>query len=264
MIYNSITENLQDLSIEETLTVGEDGAPLVNITIPANGYYLLSEESIAIGKLSMGANSAIVINPNLRFCKITVDRAYILADATIGVEGVTPSDAPKNKDPWDSGWWQASKCAAGVEGVSGINGADGQHGITIELKIGINTLGGKLTVISKGGNGSRGSSGGQGQLGGNRNTPFCGSGKGGDGGNGGHGGNGGNGGDVVVRYFKNDDFDGQIVPLSKGGAGAAGGKGGGLASGGNNSNPGRNGSTGKTGKNGTDSLVHEVHLIPKP
>ena len=139
----------------------------------------------------------------------------------------------------------------GVDGASGSEGRSGRNSGNITLNC--QTFHGvTLSLIAKGGNGSRGQKGGDGQRGAtgsnarDSNLSKVGSewgkpggtgGKGGNGGQGGKGGNGGNGGIISLELGSNVDINlivsdiegglgGQPGDNGKAGAGGPGGKGG--------------------------------------
>lgn len=265
---NSLNANLTESTTDFTKLIfsdrDEDFVTFADINVPPDSFFRIEFESFAIGRLTMGANSALIINPSLRYSNIVISSAFLDGDVVIGVEGHTSPDAtPNTSDPWRSGWWQAGGGQNGQQGYSGLNGGHGQHAISIKLKIGVNTLANSLTVISKGGDGGNGSNGGKGQIGGNGSSPFRHCGYGGNGGKGGNGGNGGNGGDINVEFYKNANFTGQIILSSKGGSFGEAGNGGAFGEGGGGCLRGEPGNGGVIGAPGTDGVTI-INEIPRP
>ena len=122
-----------------------------------------------------------------------VDRAdigsgvRILSSGAAGTKGADGSAAGGRADP----------CRDGKPGGNGEPGGNGRNGASLDLRLGLASIG-SLSIEVPGGPGGNGGNGGNGQDGGA--TKKCPGGDGGSGGNGGDGGDGGNGGNVQVHY----------------------------------------------------------------
>lgn len=122
-----------------------------------------------------------------------VDRAdigsgvRILSAGAAGTKGADGSAAGGRADP----------CRDGKPGGNGEPGGNGPNGASLDLRLGLASIG-SLSIELPGSPGGDGGDGGRGQDGGERKQ--CPGGDGGSGGNGGDGGDGGNGGNVQVHY----------------------------------------------------------------
>lgn len=122
-----------------------------------------------------------------------VDRAdigngvRILSTGAAGAKGADGSAADGRSDP----------CRDGKPGGNGEPGGNGHHGASIDLRLGLASIG-SLSIEVPGSPGGDGGDGGRGQDGGD--SKKCPGGDGGNGGSGGDGGHGGNGGNVQVHY----------------------------------------------------------------
>ena len=177
-----------------------------DVTVLDNELIRITSSSVYFFQLRLGNNAKIIIDESAGACNLRIDNFIVGDNCQIVGDGSNGKSAPISnpKDPWNSGWWQASTGHNGDIGVPGLSGEPGNEALPLGLTLGIISIG-SISVHANGGDGGNGGNGGKGQIGGNKNDPFTTCGRGGNGGGGGDAGRGGSGANIIVDVFAGND-----------------------------------------------------------